>query len=273
MKKFFLFFFLLLFCFFLFHPAALARTLEFSPNVSLGPFKVGTSQHVSGDFSLLKKYIIAVYKFIIGLSAILAVIVIAIGGIIWATAAGSAGQVSKAKGLITGSLFGLVLTLLSYSLLSAVNSDITNLNFQGAKINKIKNFAVKGCHWQEEECNPNNQDDRTAEGTMYCSVDGNKTGYEYCCCDEPKGACVGVYHAGSGVISYMFCYDNTGESICSKRFCCYSDYSLQEVCPKFFLGGKCKDITWRDKHGHPHKIQHINPTGPIENYGFCQQSD
>ncbi len=181
MKKFFLFsFFLIIFCFsfFCFH-FALAKTLQFSPNVSLGPFKAGQSVSVPGDFTFLKEYIIAIYKFIIGLSAILAVIVIAIGGIIWATAAGSAGQVSKAKGLITGSLFGLVLTLLSYSLLSAVNSDITNLRF-GKTMSDVSNEAVKGCKWQKDKCFTF-QNDYTDSGDMFCGAKNNNDD-KYCCC-------------------------------------------------------------------------------------------
>ncbi len=221
MKKFFLFFFLLLFCFFLFHPAALAKTLEFSPNVSLGPFKVGSSQRVYGNFSLLKKYIIAVYRFIIGLSAILAVIVIAIGGIIWATAAGSAGQVSKAKGLITGSLFGLVLTLLSYSLLSAINSDITNLDFQGAMVKKIKNTPAPGCQWQNNKCDLDYQTDYTQEGNMYCSA--QKTG-NYCCCvdkgvDKAKKACKQMDMYFGGMVDFGGATENEGNQAEYMRKC------------------------------------------------------
>ncbi len=244
-------FFLFCFSFFCFH-FALAKTLQFSPNISLGPFKAGQSVSVPGDFTFLKEYIIAIYKFIIGLSAILAVIVIAIGGIIWATAAGSAGQVSKAKGLITGSLFGLVLTLLSYSLLSAVNSDITNLDFQGATVNEIANKAVAGCKWQTSKCDKNTQIDRTSEGAMYCPANGNKTGDEYCCCKrmKVKNVCLPDLHIKCGVIDLK---DNCVGNDCSDNplmpgyiVLCKQNSDNEG---NYYSGGKCIYVPSTDKYG------------------------
>lgn len=80
-------------------------------------------------------YLAAAFKFGTGMAAILAVIMIMIGGFIWIAAAGDSGKIKKAKGMITGAITGLILAVGSYTLLSTVNPDLVNLN--GLKIKTI----------------------------------------------------------------------------------------------------------------------------------------
>jgi hypothetical protein len=73
------------------------------------------------------QYVEAIYQYGIGLAAILATVMIMVGGFLWLTSAGSPDRVSKAKEFITSALTGLVLALFSYMILYTVNPQLVNL--------------------------------------------------------------------------------------------------------------------------------------------------
>ncbi|MBN1778653.1 MAG: hypothetical protein JW816_00300 [Candidatus Buchananbacteria bacterium] len=81
------------------------------------------------------QYIRVVFQYGVGLAAVLAVVMIMVGGFIWLTSGGSPDKVGKAKEYITSSLLGLFLALFSYSLLYALNPNLVNI--QAIKIEKI----------------------------------------------------------------------------------------------------------------------------------------
>jgi len=74
------------------------------------------------------QYISAIYKYGIGLAAVLAAIMIMVGGFLWLTSAGSPDRVSKAREFITSALTGLVLALFSFLILYTVNPELVKLD-------------------------------------------------------------------------------------------------------------------------------------------------
>ena len=104
--------------FLLINPAA---AIEFTPQVEIPGGPTGT---VQGD--TIAKYIKAIYQYGIAVVGILAAIVLMFGGLLWLTAGGNTGQVSEAKEWIKSSLLGLILALLSYTILLTINPDLVN---------------------------------------------------------------------------------------------------------------------------------------------------
>lgn len=79
-----------------------------------------------------------IYQYGIQVAAVLAVIMIIVAGIQWATSAGSSERVSSARKRIGGALMGLFLALLSYMLLNLINPYMVNLRMpQVWKINTL----------------------------------------------------------------------------------------------------------------------------------------
>ncbi len=72
----------------------------------------------------LANYIAVIYQYGIGLAAILAAVMILVGGFIWLTSFGSPDKISKAKEFIVGALTGLVLALFSYLILYTLNPNL-----------------------------------------------------------------------------------------------------------------------------------------------------
>ena len=69
----------------------------------------------------ISQYVGAIYQDGIGLAAVLAVVMIMIGGFIYMTAGGNSTQVSKARDFIISSMTGLLLALFSFILLQTIN--------------------------------------------------------------------------------------------------------------------------------------------------------
>lgn len=107
------------------------------------------------SISWLNIYIAGIYKYAIGIVAILATIVMMIGGVVWITAAGDSGRINEAKQWITGAVTGLVLAFSSYTILYFVNPDLVKLKpIRVEKIIKVepeKNLISSkiGCSWKE----------------------------------------------------------------------------------------------------------------------------
>ncbi|MFA6534618.1 MAG: pilin, partial [Patescibacteria group bacterium] len=69
----------------------------------------------------------SLYKFGVSAAAILAVIMIIVGGFIWLTSAGNQTQITEAKGYIFGAAIGLLIALGSYVLLYTINPELVRL--------------------------------------------------------------------------------------------------------------------------------------------------
>ncbi|MDO8260232.1 MAG: pilin [Candidatus Magasanikbacteria bacterium] len=86
----------------------------------------GATISFDGDTKPLGEYIRKVYNYGVGITAILATVVLMIGGFQWIVAGGSGEKIGEAKAWITAALSGLVLALSSYMILNLVNSKLVN---------------------------------------------------------------------------------------------------------------------------------------------------
>lgn len=98
------------------------------PKTVYGNNKIGT-QMVNCYYTEanLPDFIRKVYNFSIGIIAIFAVMVTMIGGLRWILAGGNPGQIKSAQDSIKAAVSGLVLVLLSYTILNLINPKLTNL--------------------------------------------------------------------------------------------------------------------------------------------------
>ena len=97
-----------------------------SPNLDPITFKFnvplpGLDNTLLIDKNSLSDYVVYVYKFVVGVTGLLAVFMITIGGVIWIFAGGNSAKIVKAKQYITGSVVGVLLSLGSYSILYIIN--------------------------------------------------------------------------------------------------------------------------------------------------------
>lgn len=99
-----------------------------------GKQKTVERYYVSAD---LTQYVKKVYKFAVGLIAIIAVVMIMVGGLQWTFAAGNPGKIDNAKTTITSAVAGLVLVLSSYLILDFINPNLTDL-----KLTKPEDVAM-----------------------------------------------------------------------------------------------------------------------------------
>lgn len=71
--------------------------------------------------STLGEYIVVLYKFFTGATAIVALFMVTYGGFLWLVAGGNQGSISNAKEIISGAIAGMVIALLSYALLATIS--------------------------------------------------------------------------------------------------------------------------------------------------------
>jgi hypothetical protein len=93
----------------------------------------------------LQEYLEAAYKFGIAIVAILAVVMIGVGGFMYiVTSAGNAGKLANAKEIITSAILGLVMALLSWLILFVINPDLVGNTLKGVKLDMDSNA------WKED---------------------------------------------------------------------------------------------------------------------------
>jgi len=86
-------------------------------------------------------YINLIYRWMLGIASILAVIVITMAGFQWVIAAGNPGKITKARSQITNSLIAILMIALSYVILLTVNPKLISLEMPG--VVKIRPIALK----------------------------------------------------------------------------------------------------------------------------------
>ena len=74
------------------------------------------------------EYIAAIYQYLLGAGALIAVVLIMIAGMQWVLARGDSGAIEKAKKRITDATTGLVLLLFAYTIAAFVSPSSVNLN-------------------------------------------------------------------------------------------------------------------------------------------------
>lgn len=72
----------------------------------------------------IAKYISVIYQYGVGITAILAVVMVMAGGFLWLISGGSPDKVGKAKEFIFSAITGLTLALFSFIILSAINPSL-----------------------------------------------------------------------------------------------------------------------------------------------------
>ena len=137
------------------------RSGNFCPNVTVGSFKAGTAgQAISGK--MLGDYIQSWYTLIISIVGIIATVMLMWGGMKWLTSRGNSGTISDAKDIIWSAIIGLVLTLLSWTILYLINPkllemqdiSLANITYKGSVdtiINALregKNVINDGMYYQ-----------------------------------------------------------------------------------------------------------------------------
>jgi len=96
----------------------------------------------TGDTSQLAGYIKQIYNYAIGAVAILAAIMLMVGGLMWIVSGGNTNTVGEAKTIIGASLSGLVLVMTSYLILYQVNPSLVLLSRDISPIG-----AINSCNW------------------------------------------------------------------------------------------------------------------------------
>lgn len=77
-------------------------------------------------------YLKALFPFLLSVAAVLAFVMIVIGGIFYITSAGNPAAVSSAKDRIKAAIIGLLIAVSSYLIINAINPNLLNLDFSGS---------------------------------------------------------------------------------------------------------------------------------------------
>jgi hypothetical protein len=114
------------------------------------PFELAVVFGATTSVIDLSEYIQTVYKYSVGIAAVMAAVVMMIGGLMYLTA-GSSERVARGKEFIVDSLTGLLVILCAYLILNTVNPD--TLTLQLPKIPVVKQQKFAGCS-MTELCRP-----------------------------------------------------------------------------------------------------------------------
>ncbi len=82
----------------------------------------------------VSEYLQLVYQFALGIVGIIAVVLIMLGGLRWVVAAGNESAIGEAKEIIISAVTGLVIAMLSYTILLFINPQTTNISMNIFKI-------------------------------------------------------------------------------------------------------------------------------------------
>lgn len=94
------------------------------PISGTGSIEVCVGEKCSG----IAQYVSLVYRFLVGFTAVLAVLAITWGGVRWLTSGGESGKIQEARKVIGNAIIGLVIALLSYAGLYLINPALTQFN-------------------------------------------------------------------------------------------------------------------------------------------------
>lgn len=201
----------------------------------------GTDQGGEG-VDTLQEYLEAAYKFGIAIVAILAVVMIGVGGFMYiVTSAGNAGKLANAKEIITSAILGLVMALLSWLILFVINPDLVGNTLEGVDFDLYNNT------WRNDEiADPNICNEEGAiyeadncEGDYVCLGDTCRNKKSFCSLiGQPK--IEGVCHEsdfvsqGDGTCGVLLGNSEERTGICYPREC--SDGLVETVNGKLCVG-------------------------------------
>ena len=200
MKKNKRFILVLTLCFFLLSLTSVS--IVFAQGLTETQSNLTQGTNIDSSAQELPTYIVNIYRVGVGIVAILAVVVIMWGGLLWIMAGGNTGQIDNAKQWISGAVLGLFIALTSYVILNTINPQLTNLNitkpgtlsntplsninastnFSGGTC-RIADFSSGGCTKNENDCGrPGSCGDPLLK---ICAglVSGNLPLGKTCCCE------------------------------------------------------------------------------------------
>jgi len=152
------------------------------------------------------EYIIGIYNYAIGIIGILAVLGMAIGGVMWIMSAGNKTMVGEAKSWITSSLLGLVLALGSYTLLYIINKDLITFRPINTLYIPRKDFYELSKSEQEANAPVSGGFSHNVPWLFQCSPEGKQLMYGNC--SPPKSICA----TGCGLISTLMVLNYYGQN-------------------------------------------------------------
>lgn len=155
--------------------------------------KDGTT--INMNVNWIAEYIMGVYRYGISIIGILAVLAMAIGGVMWILSFGNPSIVGQAKSWITGAILGVVLALGSYILLNTINADLVRMRpIQIAYVKDVDSFDIS----QEDYDSTPPENAGSSHGVplyMQASAEGKSILYGNC---GPRGT---IARTGCGVVS------------------------------------------------------------------------
>ncbi|MFA6106058.1 MAG: pilin [Patescibacteria group bacterium] len=184
-----------------------------APNIQIAIPGVNISKDsvsCSGDYCdipWIGEYVAGIYKYAIGVVGILAAIMLMVGGVRWLTAGGNASAVTDAQSYITGSLTGLVLALLSYTILYTINPAL--VSFKPIRVKMVENIPITS-NTGGLSCNKINNESE-------CSADKQELGYEF-------------YKGASCPGADVSCKDTPDPTACYSGIMCCCARSAQTGC-------------------------------------------
>lgn len=105
---------------------------------SIGLCETGSDGKLS--CSGIATYIQAIYRFLVGFAAVLAVLALVFGGVRWLTSGGESGKIQEAQKIIGNSLIGLLIALGSYAILSTLGKQF--VEYEPISIRVIKPIVL-----------------------------------------------------------------------------------------------------------------------------------
>lgn len=144
--------------------------------VHLGSFDGSqfTAQNCSGGtcpVDWIGQYVSALYQYGIIVAAILATVMLMVGGFLWLTSGGNPSRITRGKEFITSSLSGLLLALFSFIILYTINPNLVNL--KAISVFSSGNLAVT----QPTVSQVTRPDQNSAAGKFLNQLDSNNNDF------------------------------------------------------------------------------------------------
>ena len=93
----------------------------------------------------LSQYIVGLYNFLLSIVGIVAVMMLIIGGMKYIAAAGNASVIADAKDTISNAIFGLLLALLSWVIVSTINPDVLYIKNPASSLTDAYESNLDAC--------------------------------------------------------------------------------------------------------------------------------
>lgn len=219
---------------------------------------------LTGDINL-SQYVVGLYNFLLSIVGIVAVMMLIIGGMKYITAAGNASIIGDAKDTISNAIFGLLLALLSWVIVSTINPDVLYIKNPASNLGSVyeNNFACGIYDPADSSC-------VCKDGSLPAVA--NEAECDAACADpiscelEKSFPCIGGGLTGNNPVDgKCSCVD--GESEVEVNYGpapkAPDDAKCNEVCsnPDWAADGEYHGINWRLKVGHDVNRTMIIPEG------------